>query len=298
MPHRNSPLVSIITVNYDGLEDTLDLIRSVEKVNYPTWELWVVDNGSELDPGESIKSLFPDVHVIRSEENLGFAGGNNLAVHQAKGDYLFFVNNDSILHPDCLQILVETAESLPNLGAISPKFHYYHHSNLIEFAGCSQVNLLTARNHAVLNKKQDDGITGLIETSYVHGAGMLVPKRVIQLVGTMDASFFLYYEELDWCERIRRAGFNIYCQRNALMFHKESATVGKQSPLKTYYLNRNRILFMRRNFPFPKNLPFIVYLLLISIPSNLLRFILKGEREHLRAYLKGVYWHINPKVSL
>ncbi|TXC76100.1 glycosyltransferase family 2 protein [Luteibaculum oceani] len=297
MPHT-SPKISLITVNYNGEEDSLEFIASLQKSTLRDWELFVVDNASHRSPCRIGEIQDDRIQLIALSENKGFAGGNNVAVPKCSAPYLFFVNNDTILTPDCLEILHDTAEEIENLGALSPKFHYYHQQNLIEFAGCTQINRITARNTALHNREIDNGVKGLIETHYAHGAGMLIPKKVIETVGTMHEAFFLYYEEMDWCERIRKAGYQIYCQRDALIYHKESASVGKLNPLKTYYLNRNRILFMNRNFPYPSNFPFLLFLIFISIPTNFFRFLVKGEIDHLKAYLKGIYWHINSKSTI
>lgn len=275
----------------------MELIQSLEKTTFKSWELIVVDNASEDSPFSDIKELNPDVMVIESKENLGFAGGNNLALSHCKGKYIFFVNNDTELDPDCLGTLVETAQNLNEMAVISPKFQYYHSDGLLEYAGCTNINPFTARNRAVGYLEKGEEYSGIIETYYAHGGGMLVPKGIIEKVGPMEAEFFLYYEEMDWCERIRRAGYKIYCQRDALIYHKESASVGKMSPLKTYYINRNRILFMKRNYPFPKIIPFFFFYSFISFPKNLLGYMIKGKQMHLRALCRGVFSHLNSKLT-
>jgi GT2 family glycosyltransferase len=188
--------------------------------------------------------------------------------------------------------------SLHDMGAISPKFHYYHTDKLIEYAGYSRINRVTARNKAVGGHLIDDGsYTGLIETNYAHGGGMLVPRTVIEKIGKMPEDFFLYYEEMDWCEIIRRTGLKIYCQRDALIYHKESASVGRLNPLRTYYLNRSRILFMRRNYGGIKLIPFILFFTFVSFPKNCLTYLLKRDREHLSAFLKSVMWHFSARFT-
>ena len=185
---------------------------------------------------------------------------------------------------------------MKGLGAISPKFHYYHTPKLIEYAGCTQVNIFTGRTDIIGSKKIDNGdYLGLIETSYAHGGGMLVPRSVIDVVGSMEVQYFLYYEELDWCERMRKAGFKIYCQRNALIHHKESASVGRVSPLKTYYMNRSRLSFMKKNFNGIRLLFFYLFFLFVSFPKNVLKFSFMREGGHLRAYLRSLLWQCNSK---
>ena len=126
----------------------------------------------------------------------------------------------------------------------------------------------------------------------------MIPKKVIELTGPMDELFFLYYEELDWSERIKKAGFEVYVEPNALVFHKESVSVGKLSTLKTYYLNRNRILFMRRNKNLFQFTFFLLFLALATIPKNTIVFIIKGQWDHLKAFYKAISWNLShPKKS-
>ena len=127
---------------------------------------------------------------------------------------------------------------------------------------------------------------------------MMVPKEVIEKVGMMPESFFLYYEELDWCEQIRRAGYQIYVEQRANIYHKESVSVGKMSTLKTYYLTRNRIFFMRRNRSGFQVFLFAMFLLFFTIPKNVLLYLVKGEFDHLKAFLRGVWWNITKQDQL
>jgi GT2 family glycosyltransferase len=137
----------------------------------------------------------------------------------------------------------------------------------------------------------------LNKTNYAHGGAMMVSKKAIEKVGLMPELFFLYYEELDWSVKFRKNGYNIYFQPEALIYHKESMTTGKASPLKTFYLTRNRILFMRRNVPFPGLGVFFAYFILFTIPKNSLTFLLKRQTDHLRSFWKGIWWHFNHNIS-
>ncbi len=295
---EKSPLISIITINFNSTPETVEFVESLRNSDYENWELFIVDNASR----ESSKELFHDIDsritLMESSVNLGFAGGNNLALSHCSGSYYFFVNNDTILPKDTLRLLVETANTLPDLGALSPKFEYYHTPGVIEYAGCSNINMFTARNKAIGNGEIDNpDLSGLIETFYMHGGGMLVPKKVLDTVGPMAEEFFLYYEEMDWSERIRKAGFKIYCQRDTLIYHKESASVGRMNPLKTYYMNRNRVLFMLRNYRTLELIPFLMFFTFISVPKNVFTYLLKGEYEHLKAYLKGVFYFADKRLT-
>lgn len=290
----NKPLISIITINYNNAAITAALLRSVLCLEYTNVEVIVVDNASKENPTEKLKSILPSVKIILSDKNLGFAGGNNLGIKQAKGDYLFFVNNDTELTPTILEGLLEIFRDYPDAGVVSPKFHYYYAPGTIEFAGYNAVNTFTARNSMVGCRTKDEGqYDAISKTNYGHGGGMMVSRRVIEEVGPMPEVYFLYYEEFDWCEQIKKKGFNIYYQYKSLIYHKESMTVGKTSTLKTFYLNRNRILFMRRNVKGISFLGFAFYYTFFTLPKNTLGYLLKKETDHLKAFWKGVAWNLS-----
>jgi GT2 family glycosyltransferase len=292
------PVVSIITVNFNGLDLTVDLLRSIGELEYPNIEVIVVDNASEVDPTAYLNSLYPKVRIIRSKRNLGFAGGNNLGMQEATGEYYFFVNNDTELSPDIINGLLETFRIYPNAGVVSPKFHYYFYPNTIEYAGYKRVNPWNGRNRMIGCHEEDRGQYNLTaETSYAHGGGMIVPAWVVKEIGPMPEVYFLYYEEFDWCDQIKRRGYKVYYQPDSLIYHKESMTTGKRSILKTYYLTRNRILFMRRNGTMLSKLVFFLYLACFTVPKNTTYFILHREVDHLIAFWRALWWNITKPSS-
>jgi GT2 family glycosyltransferase len=198
-----------------------------------------------------------------------------------------------------MEPLVELLENQPEIGAVSPKIKYFQEPGLLQYAGFTHMNPWTIRNKAVGYKKPDspefDKLTG---TNSVHGAAMMVPRHVVDKVGMMPEIYFLYYEEHDWAEMIKRAGYKIYYQPASYILHKESISTGKNSPLITYYLARNRLLFARRNF---RGLPFLfslVFQTFISVPKNIILFMVKRQREHLKSYLKGISWNLKNKSTL
>lgn len=289
------PLVSIITVNYNQTLLTLELLASLKQLKYSNLEVIIVDNASVENPENKIKERYPEpeVKVVVSKVNLGFAGGNNLGIKEAKGEYLFFVNNDIEITPNAIESILEIFAKYPDAGAVSPKFHYYFEPNLIEYAGYNQVSPYTAKNIPVGGNEMDRGqYEKVSETHYAHGGGMCVPRNVINQVGMWPEVFFLYYEEFDWCEQIKKAGYKIYYQPKVTIFHKQSVTVGKGSLLKTYYLTRSRILFMRRNRPMSKFLLFLIYFACFTIPKNLFMFLKNREFLHIKAFTKAILWNL------
>lgn len=295
----NLPCISIITVNYNGKEVTAELLDSLRAHTYPNLEIIVVDNASREDPTDWLNNYYPEAIVIRSEENLGFAGGNNLGVAASTGDFLFFINNDAEVTAGAMQTLLQLLEARPNLGIVSPLLVYENtlpetQPDTIQYAGTTPVHPLTARNITIGEKEADKGqFNQPRPTAYAHGAAMMMPRRVLDQVGMMYEGFFLYYEELDWCERIRKAGFEIYIEPRAKIIHKESIAVGKMSTLKTYYITRNRILFMRRNKSTLEMLAFTLFLIGATIPKNVIGYLKRGEREHLSVFLRAIWWNYN-----
>jgi GT2 family glycosyltransferase len=299
MSASNQPLVSVVTLNWNSQQVTSEFLRSIGEQNtYANLEVIVVDNASKTDPTSVFEHIYPPVKVIRNDTNLGFSGGNNVGIRAAKGEYLFIVNNDTEFTPGLVEGLIEVFQQYPDTGVVSPKFHYYFHKGTIEYAGYESVNIFTGRNGMVGCKEKDEGQYNEIrETNYAHGGGMMVSRRVIEEVGLMPEEFFLYYEEFDWCTQIKKKGFKVYYQPKSLIYHKESMTTGKASPLKTFYITRNRILFMRRNAPLPGLLVFLTYFVVFTIPKNTMQFLLKKQKDHLRSFWKGIMWHFNRKIT-
>jgi GT2 family glycosyltransferase len=299
MQKDNLPLVSIVTLTWNTTDITCDFLRSInEHCTYNNLEIIIVDNGSKDDPTGVFKSIRPDVKVILNGKNLGFTGGNNVGIKAATGDYLFIVNNDTEFTPGLIEGLLEIFNKYPDAGIVSPKFHYFFHKGTLEYAGYNTVNIFTGRNAMVGCKEKDEGQYNEIkETNYAHGGGMMVPRKVIEEVGGLPEEFFIYYEEFDWCEQIKRKGYKVYYQPNSLIYHKESMTTGKASPFKTFYHTKNRILFMRRNMSKASYFIFLLYFTFLTVPKNTATFIVKRQAAHLRSFWKGIMWHFNKKIT-
>lgn len=287
------PLVSFLTVNFNQPEVTMQLVESMQQLTYPNWECVVVDNGSEPSPLNKELAGFSRVKYVKSEKNLGFAGGNNLGYEHCQGDYIFLINNDTELIPGFLEPLVDFADSKPQLGALSPKICYFNQPSLIQYAGSLEMNKTTIRNSSVGHKEADLGqYDDIRKTPHAHGAAMMVSRKMVEDVGLMYEDYFLYYEELDWSERIRRAGYEIWYFGKEKVLHKESVSTGKNSPLKTYYLTRNRLLFARRNYGLLTLIINYIYFTIVALPKNLLSYLLKGEKELARAFWRGYLYNI------
>lgn len=292
----NIPMVSIIILNFNQIKVTCEFLESARKLTYPNYEIILVDNNSDENPEELIRHEYPEVKLIITERNLGFTGGNNVGMKAAKGDYIFVVNNDTEVSPDLLERLLEPFEKDPRVGMVSPKIIYYHSPGVIQYAGYRAINPFTGRNSAIGNREKDEGQHEIARyTDYAHGAAMMVKREVIDKVGMFHDDFFIYYEELDWSARTKRAGYEILYQPKAVIYHKESITMGKESKLKAYYHNRNRILFMRRN---TSNLEFGIFVLFytfFTVPKSAITYTIKGKVDYLKLFFEGVAWNLKNK---
>ena len=295
--------LSIITINYNGLKDTCELLETLPSED-ESIEVIVVDNASTQDEASIIEQRFPQVTVIRSKENLGFAGGNNLGIQAAHGKYLFFINNDtllttvSILPPkqgdregltSIFQPLVDRLESSSSIGAVCPKIRFAWGNNPIQYAGYTPLSKITLRNSAIGCGEADNGQYDIPHsTPYAHGAAMMVKREVIDKVGFMPECYFLYYEELDWSMMIRRAGYNIWYEPACTIYHKESRATGQNSPLKSYYMTRNRLLFAKRNINSPQRYLTYLYLTVIVATRDIMKSTLHRRPDLAKATLKGL----------
>lgn len=279
--------VSLITVNYNGLADTCELIESFRAHETYPYEIIVVDNGSRQPEGDIIRQRYPDVKVVVNS-NTGFAGGNNAGLAQAVGDYLFFINNDTLIRGPILETLVKRLEADPCNGGVSPMLRFNAPPQLIQYAGFTPLTRITLRNESIgCGQADSPRYHTASPTASLHGAAMMVPRRVLQQAGPMTEVYFLFYEELDWSEQIRRAGYRLWYEPAAQVFHKEAMSAPKRSPMREFYLSRGRILFARRNRSGLTRLAACLYLTAIAAPRRALQYLFRGEAGLAAATLRG-----------
>ena len=274
-------LLSIITINFNGLKDTCELIDTLP-LNDETIEVIVVDNASTQDEATEI-GKYPQVKVIKSDKNLGFAGGNNLGIQAAHGKYLFFLNNDTLLpQPSSLSLLINRLASSDQIGMVCPKIKFSWGDHRIQYAGYTPLSKITLRNKSIGFGEQDNGQYDTPRpTPYAHGAAMMVKREIIEKVEMMPECYFLYYED-------RRAGYEIWYEPACTIFHKESQTTGQMSPLKTYYIIRNRLLFAQRNIDGSEKYLTYIYLICIVAVRDVLKYLCKGQINMAKAVMKGI----------
>jgi len=287
---KNQSELSIILVNYNGLADTKECIDSLQKyLNFPC-EIIIVDNGSKKDESKVLQIKYPEVTCIRSEKNLGFAGGNNLGIHKSHGKYIMLLNNDTIVKDNSIDFLIQRLKSNPEIGAVSSKIRFAFSPDIIQFAGITPLSKITFRNETIGNGETDKGqYNSPHPIPYLHGASMMIKREVIEKAGLMPDIYFLYYEELDWSVRIRESGYLLYYEPRCTVFHKESRSTGIKSPLYYFYYTRNRLLFAVRNGHGLNKYLSIIYQITIALPKNSFVFLLKGRFNLIKASFSGAF---------
>ena len=292
--------ISVITINYNGLKDTCELLDTLP-LEDSSLEVIVVDNASREDEASVIAQRYPRVTVIRSKRNAGFAGGNNLGIQAAHGKYLFFINNDTLIESgkgkvksekfaSAFEPLIRRLEADEKIGMVCPKIRFTWGNNPIQYAGYTPLSRITLRNRSIGFGEHDHGQYDTAhETPYAHGAAMMVKREAIEKAGMMPECYFLYYEELDWSLMMRRAGYDIWYEPAVTVFHKESQSTGQASPLRTYYITRNRLLFVWRNNDTFVRFVSYLYLIVLVAMKDVAKYLIKRRTDLAKATFKGIY---------
>jgi len=284
-----NPDISVVILNYNGFEETRQLLESLLPRIGKNTEVIVVDNGSLNDEASLIEGRFKEIKVVPAGKNLGFAAGNNLGMSISKGRYILLLNNDTLVRDDSIDRMAGFMEHHPIAGALSPRLHYDDDAGTLQYAGYTPLSKITLRNRTIGMGSKDASlfITPSL-TPYTHGAAMMLKREVFEKTGGMDERFFLYYEEFDWCERIRKAGYQIWFFPQASIVHKESRSTGRDSALRKYYMTRNRLLFASKHRTGPVRAAAILYQLAAAAPVAMIRAAAEKRGDLVFAIFAGI----------
>lgn len=245
--------VHLVVLNWNGGDDTIACLRSVSSVSSTHLAAWVADNGSSDDSLARVRREFPQVRVVENGVNLGFAGGNNTAINRALdggAEFVFLLNNDTIVDPAIVDAFLDAAQRMPQAGVFGAKIYYHADPQRLWYAGGfwdAKTLSFNERGAGEVDQGQYDQLT---ETEWVIGCAMFVRADVFRTVGLLEPKFFLNNEEVDFCSRVRRAGYTCAYVPQARLWHKVSVSFGgEDSPLKEYFSARNRLLWAQRNAP-------------------------------------------------
>jgi hypothetical protein len=293
---KTPPKVIITVLNFNKCTDTIECIDSLEKIDYPNYEIVLVDNASNDNSVELFKERYssnPKIQLVINSANLGYAGGNNLAIRKLiNGDvnYFFLLNNDTVVKPDFLTPLINAAEANDGIAIVGPKIYKFGSNDTLFCAGTKTIPSF-GQPFLRGNGERDDGRYDKVEeVDYISGTALMIKKDVIERIGLLDERFFAYFEDWDWCIRARKAGYKCVYVPEAIVWHKGSATIGYKSPPYYYHMTKSRILFARKHLPLPRFLfLFLPYFVTYRLLLPIIMLLLKTDFKSLKAIIKGIY---------
>ena len=299
---------SVVIVNYNGADDTLECLDSLNKIDYHDYEIILVDNASS-DASSVLNEVhknFSAVKILAMPRNLGFAGGNNAGIKTALDDgarYVILLNNDTIVAHDFLSQMIKTAESDENIGIIGAKIYYFAEKNRVWYNG-GTFNWIGGGRHiqdGTVDENLDDG--EIKNTEYVTGCALLIKREVVEKIGLLCEDFFMYYEDIEWSLRARKAGYKTVIAPAAHIWHKVSRSASKMgAPVIHYYNIRNALLLTKMRAPAPVKV--LVYLWsayhyakqsikLIMFRSRESKHIARAITRGISDFYRGKYGKIN-----
>ncbi len=288
---KNRPLVSIIIINWNGKPHLLNCLSSLSKIVYPSTEIIVMDNNSMDGSVEMVKNNFPKIKVVTNKENLGFCRANNAGAKIAKGKYVLLLNNDTIVTPAFLGPLVEKLEKKPENGMAQPKIIFWGNKKLQ--TGCALFTSTGFLYHFGYGKNPDDHKYNISRQTYSgNGSCLLVKKEVVDKVGLFDESFFSYFEETDFCQRALMAGYKIWYEPKATIYHIGSVDNSRhKSSAIVFNSFRNRITCYLKNLEAGTLIKILPVHLLFTILTSLAYIIMMRFDDSL-AVLKAIGYNI------
>jgi len=243
------PLIVVVILNTNRCADTLECLASLRQSSYPNVRTIVLDNHSTDGSVEAIQSAYPTVQIIRLTENQGYAGNNNVGIAAAidqGAEWVFVLNEDTILHRDCLTFLTNVGEGSERIGIVGPMVYHHDEPQVIQSAG-GQLNRYWNGSHYGQNEPDQGQFAYPRQVQWISGCGILVHRAVVEQVGMLDPRFFYYWEETEWCVRASKAGWQIVHVPQAKLWHKGVQVNYRPKPSVTYYATRNRLLMMAKH---------------------------------------------------
>jgi len=301
------PHVAIVILNWNGKDDVLHCLSTLPRIRYTNWSATVVDNASTDGTVEAVHAGYPQQRVLVMEKNLGFCGGNNRGIQDALArgaDYVLLLNNDTELHADLLDELVAVAESDRHIGAVGAKNILMDDHRLVWGAyGELRYDRDLVR---LIGSRQPDGpeFQAVKDVDWIIGNGIMMRRAAVERIGGFDERFFGYHEDVDWCERVRKAGFRCVYNGRAIIYHKgfgaARPTAKKPFPV-LYFLGRNSILFARKHAR-PAERAKLWGFLAVTLPLQLLWHLPRGTADEVWLKIRGIRYalggHRPPFVTL
>lgn len=285
--------VAIIIVNWNNFKDTIECVLSVQKINYPNYKIFLVDNGSTDDSYFELKPLASDkVEVIETGKNFGFSGGNNIGIKKALAEnfyHILLLNNDTTVEPDFLSELVKVAENDNRIGIAGSKIYFYEDSKRIWYGGGKFTWFGGGRHLQYEKLDENPNEKEVKETGYMTGCSFLIKSEVVRKIGELDERFFLYYEDTDWSLSAKEAGYKIVYVPSSKVYHKVSRTASQVgSPIIHYYHIRNALLLSRKHAPFLILIGIYIWSVAHYLKQVIKLVILPSKKEISKMIMRGI----------
>lgn len=248
VPQGSAPRLSVIIVNWNGLEHLPVCLDSLESQTFRDFEVILVDNGSRDGSVEFVRSRYPWVHLVPLQQNTGFATGNNRGFEQARGDYIVTLNNDTRVEPDWLDILVQVADSHPRAGMVASRICAFSDPDILDSIGMTICRDGMARGQYRNRRWSTLCLQPVAEILIPSACAALYKRAMLDETGFFDDDFFAYAEDVDLGLRGRLAGWKAVAATAAVVHHKYSQTGGSLSPFKVYLVERNHYWVALKNF--------------------------------------------------
>jgi GT2 family glycosyltransferase len=342
------PKVSIIILNWNGWEDTIECLESLYKITYPNYEILIVDNASKdgsierirdyangmikvespyiiYDPGNKPIQVIEAQHdfsesfkdncanylknsnilkIIKNDINYGYAEGNNIgiryALNSSNPDYILLLNNDTIVDQNFLSEMIKGLEKDDTIGIVGGLNYYYYDPRKIWFLGGKMIWFRGRPQDNYRNKLDSGYIINSFEVDEVAGSCILIKASILNSIGLLYAGYFCFYEETELCIRAKKFNYKVIANPKTKIWHKVSASSKKLSGFETYLLNRNRLIFMRRNANNFQKISFLIYTLFLDIPFTTFDYLFNIKNLFLlkifyKAIWRGLLCSINEK---
>lgn len=245
----HDPLIITVILNTNRRDDTLACLDSLASSTYANHRVIVLDNASSDGSVSAIRESFPAVEVIQLRENLGYAGNNNVGIQAAldrQADWVFVLNEDTIVAPECLTELITIGEADPRIGFVGPMVYHHNEPDVIQSAGGAMDRRLNTW-HIGQNETDRGQFGAPHDVEWISGCAILARRTMIEQIGALDERFFYYWEEVEWCLRARRHGWRLVHVPAARLWHKGVQRDYRPKPAVTYYSTRNRFLMMSKH---------------------------------------------------
>ena len=299
---EQTPIVSIIIPHHNNYNILLDCINSIYHSTYKKFEIIIVDNASIDSSIPKIIKKFPSINIITSEENLGYAGGCNLGAKHALGDNLFFLNNDTKVNKDCIQLLLSRLNKNNNIASVQPKIRNLDVPSQFDYAGgCGGfIDYLVFPfckgrifNYIEKDKGQYDKASKIFWAS---GAGFLTRKELFFKMSGFDRDLFSHMEEIDYHWKCYLAGYEVWVEPNSILLHLGGGTLPMQSAKKLYYNHRNSLILLLSNYSLLRSLFYFLLRLPLEIISSIKELVSLKPLHFINHYSALLWIVFNPLI--